>query len=108
MPHHDMLPLAPAPDPALVVGWLGVDSVRLRLRLHAVGDLVVPGAAGVLLHDSREGMCHDPASNSFANCSTHAAAHAAANTATHTASHAVRTCGSLQLRRRPAEHLGAT
>lgn len=62
-----------------------IGSLRLRGRLHGVGDCLVSVSAGILLFDDRPGLLHDQTyhspSRDHADCATHSLPH----TATHTA-----------------------
>lgn len=67
MPDHDVLPsespAADSPVAVVVVGHRLHRAVRLRVGLHELGVCLVPGAAGVLLHDHGQGMHHNAASH---------------------------------------------
>jgi len=115
LPDHDVLSselvvLDPISSVAVVWGS-DIATIRLRIGLRAVGDLLVSSTTGVLLLNDGKGLQHS-APHAGSHGSTHTisntSADSTANSATDSAYHKTtqRTSGSLQLCRRSRGHLG--
>jgi len=93
------------PISSVAVVWgSNIATIRLRIGLRAVGDLLVPSPTGVLLLNDGQGLRHSAArtgshvsTHTISNTSADSAANSAAYSASHKTASTQRTSGSLQL-----------
>merc|ERR1712242_111462 len=108
LPDHDVLSFElVVPDPASSVAvWWGSDiaTIRLRIGLRTVGDLLVSSPTGVLLLNDGKRLQHSApptgshgSTHTISNTSADSTANFATDSASHKAASTQRTSGSLQL-----------
>jgi len=92
--HHELRPPEPvavAPSSHVAAFRYHHSALRLRVRLHDLGDFVVAGPAGLLLHDNRPWLHHHPAKNGIASAPADSAAdsipHSSSNSSSNAAAH---------------------
>merc|ERR1712176_1362626 len=112
LPGHDVLSfelVVPDPTSSVAAVWgSDIATIRLRIGLCTVGDLLVSSPTGVLLRNAGKRLQHSspqPGSHSSTDTISNTSADSTADSATNHKT-AQRTSGSLQLCRRSRGHLG--